>query len=102
MSKLLVNSITGEQQIIEVGIGGGYFDTSLVIWDERIDGAMQPDLELGKLIRVGDDLQQLDDYLLEHTAAIEKKQQEEAAKQVDPSKMTVKQLTQLLIDRGII
>jgi len=101
MSKLLVNEVTGEQLVYEIGPGGSYFDLSRVVWDERIDGAM-PDMEVGKIIREGDDLKQLDDYLPEHQAALDKKQQDILARQIDPTKMTVKQLTQILIDRGII
>jgi len=101
MSKLLVNEVSGEQVIYTVEKGGEYFDPSRVIWDERVDGAMS-DMEVGKIIREGDDLKQLDDYLPEHQAALDKKQQDILARQIDPTKMTVKQLTQILIDRGII
>ena len=50
MSKLLVNSPLGTQEIIEIGFGGGYFDESLVIWDERVDGEL-PEVTLGGMVR---------------------------------------------------
>lgn len=55
MAKLLVNASTGEQQILEVGVGGNYFDTSRVLWDERVDGDM-PAIQLGGMKRVNDSL----------------------------------------------
>lgn len=53
--KLLVNAPNGKQEIIEVTESGGYFDESLVIWDERIDGDMPP-VKLGGMIRDGNQL----------------------------------------------
>lgn len=37
-SKLLVNTPSGKQEVIEIGAGGGYFDDARVVWDERKDG----------------------------------------------------------------
>lgn len=48
--KLLVNAPTGEQQLIEIGDGGGYFDASRVLWDERTDGPL-PAITLGGMVR---------------------------------------------------
>ena len=62
MTKLLVNAPTGEQQIITVGEGGGYFDINRVLWDERIDGEL-PDITLGGMVRVDNNLI-LDETLL--------------------------------------
>lgn len=45
MTKLIVNNPQGFQEIIEVGSGGGYFDTSLVVFDERKDGPMPASME---------------------------------------------------------
>ena len=53
---ILVNAPTGQQEIIGVGKGGGYFDTSRSIWDERDDGPM-PEITLGAMIRVDDALE---------------------------------------------
>jgi hypothetical protein len=50
MTKILVNSPLGTQEIIEIGFGGGYFDKSLIIWDERVDGAL-PEVTLGGMVR---------------------------------------------------
>lgn len=52
MAKLLVNAPDGAQEIIEVGDGGGYFDQSRVLWDERIDGPM-PAITEGGMVRDG-------------------------------------------------
>ena len=65
MAKLLVNAPTGEQQIITVGEGGGYFDINRVLWDERIDGEL-PDITLGGMVRVDNNLI-LDEALLEES-----------------------------------
>ena len=51
MYKLLVNAPSGLQEIVEVSEGGAYFDSALVIWDERIDGPL-PAVELGGMVRV--------------------------------------------------
>lgn len=50
MSRLLVNAPSGQQEIIEVGHGGGYFDPLRVLWDERIDGPL-PEITLGGMVR---------------------------------------------------
>lgn len=49
---LLVNTPTGQQEIIEIGEGGGYFDPSRVLWDEREDGPL-PEITLGGMVREG-------------------------------------------------
>lgn len=55
MSRLLINTPTGGQELIEVGEGGGYFDASRVLWDERIDGHL-PEITLGGMVRLADEL----------------------------------------------
>ena len=55
MKKLLVNAPTGVQELIEIGPGGGYFDSSRVLWDERTDGPM-PEVTPGALVRSGNAL----------------------------------------------
>ena len=52
MKKLLVNAPSGAQELIEVGTGGGYFDPSRVLWDEREDGPLPP-INLGGMVRDG-------------------------------------------------
>jgi hypothetical protein len=54
--KILVNAPTGKQELIEVGEGGGYFDASRVLWDERTDGTL-PAITLGGMVRLGGDMQ---------------------------------------------
>lgn len=39
-TKILIDNTLGYQEIIQVGDGGGYFDLSKVLWDERIDGPL--------------------------------------------------------------
>lgn len=55
MTKLLVETPQGIQELIEVGPGGGYFDLARVTWDERIHGPFPPALrpEVGGLVRSG-------------------------------------------------
>jgi hypothetical protein len=67
MSKLLINAPSGEQEIIVVGEGGGYFDLSRVLWDERVDGPM-PAVTLGGMVRNGATLV-VDQALLESSNA---------------------------------
>tara|TARA_R110000751_G_scaffold304916_1_gene420768 strand:+ start:352 stop:678 length:327 start_codon:yes stop_codon:yes gene_type:complete len=52
MIKLLIDAPTGLQEIVEVGKGGGYYDASRVLWDERDDGEL-PDITLGGMTRKG-------------------------------------------------
>lgn len=72
MVKLLINLPSGEQILTEVDPTGGYFDQSSVLWDERFDGPM-PEITLGKMQRVGNDLVTLPDFLPEHAAVIYQK-----------------------------
>ena len=51
MSKLLIVSPAGVQEVIEIGRGGAYFDLSKVLWDERIDGPL-PDVTIGGAVRI--------------------------------------------------
>ena len=66
--KLLVNTPFGYQEIIEVGEGGGYFDTSLVVWDERMDGVL-PGITLGGMVRSGNALEFDQTRMDQHIAA---------------------------------
>lgn len=67
--KLLVNAPTGQQEIITVGDGGGYFDLSRVLWDEREDGSM-PEITLGGMVRAGSTLEFNQARMNEHDAAL--------------------------------
>ena len=68
MKKLLVNAPSGAQQVAEVGEGGGYFDASRVLWDERADGEL-PSITLGGMVRSGNSLTFSQSRMDEHTAA---------------------------------
>lgn len=69
MPRLLINAPSGLQEIIEISATGNYFDAARIIWDERTDGPL-PDITPGKMQRSGDQLITLDDFLLEHLAAV--------------------------------
>ena len=67
--KLLVNAPSGRQEIIQVGEGGGYFDPSRILWDERIDGQI-PEITVGGMKRTGN-LLEFDEQLLDaHNASL--------------------------------
>lgn len=53
--RILVNAPSGEQQLIDLGPGGKYFDESRVLWDERKDGPL-PEVTVGGMVRDGDAL----------------------------------------------
>jgi hypothetical protein len=69
MPRLLVNQPAGKQEVIQITAAGTYYDPARVVWDERTDGAL-PEITLGKMQRVNNQLVTLDDYLPEHAAAI--------------------------------
>lgn len=69
MAKLLINLPSGEQILTDVDATGGYFDQTAVLWDERITGSM-PEITLGKMQRVGNELVTLPDFLPAHAAAV--------------------------------
>jgi hypothetical protein len=67
--KLLVNAPSGLQQVIQIGEGGGYFDQSRVLWDERTDGLL-PAITVGGMKRNGNSLE-FDQQLLDaHNASL--------------------------------
>ncbi len=68
MSKLLVNTPSGEQAVIEIGPGGGYFDATRVLWDESVDGVL-PSITLGSMVRSGGSLTTSQTKKDEHDAA---------------------------------
>lgn len=72
MAKLLVDSPIGEQILLDIDDTGSYFDPNLVQWDERKDGTM-PEITLGKMQRVGNELVTLPDFLPSHAAAVYQK-----------------------------
>lgn len=51
--KLLVNAPSGAQEIVEVEESGSYFDATRVLWDERVDGPLPTDVQLGGMYRQG-------------------------------------------------
>lgn len=69
MGNILVNPPSGGQALIEISEGGAYFDTSRVLWDERIDGVMPP-ITLGGMVRLGSVLS-VDSALLAANSSVE-------------------------------
>jgi hypothetical protein len=65
--KILVNAPNGIQEIIEISESGGYFDPTLVLWDERVDGEM-PSITIGAMKREGGNL--VYDHLLDSAAIL--------------------------------
>ena len=65
--KILVNAPSGIQEIIEISENGGYFDSTLVLWDERVDGEM-PSITIGAMKREGKNL--VYDSLLDSAAIL--------------------------------
>ena len=94
MAKLLVNSPSGEQRLIEIDDSGWYFDESLVIWDSRADGDLPEDIELGKMVREGNQLIKQSDFLPEHAAFMRS--------QLVPVKITKRQARLALLDAGLL
>ncbi len=68
MKRMLVNAPPGDQRLITVGEGGGYYDLARVVWDERIDGPL-PEITLGGMVRQGDALVLDNDLLAAAQAA---------------------------------
>ena len=94
MAKLLVNSPSGEQKLIEIDDSGWYFDESLVKWDTRIDGDLPEDIELGKMVREGNQLIKQAELLPEHAAFMRS--------QLVPVKITKRQARLALLDAGLL
>lgn len=67
--KILVDAPSGVQELIEVGPGGGYFDESRIVWDERKDGKI-PAITVGGMKREGKRLVFDAALLASHEAAI--------------------------------
>ena len=92
MIKLLVNHPSGGQSVIAVDESGGYFDESLVLWDERLDGPM-PEIVVGGMERQGEVLVFSESRFSTHTAAI--------APPV-PSEITMRQARLALLGAGML
>jgi hypothetical protein len=90
---LLVNQPAGKQEVIQITAAGTYFDSSRVVWDERTDGAL-PEITLGKMQRVNNQLVTLEDYLLEHAAAV-------YADSI-PHEITMRQAVLALYEAGVL
>lgn len=76
MYKLLVEYPDGNQQVVEITGTGGFFDQSRVLWDERADGSLPEDFELGKMSRANGKLIKSESFIPGHVAYINEKNQE--------------------------
>ena len=83
MFKLIVNDPIGAQLLIEIDKTGQYFDQERVVWDERVNGRLPKDIELGKMVRQDKKLLKLDDFLPEHKSYAEKIEQERIAESAE-------------------
>jgi hypothetical protein len=93
MIKLLVNSPSGKQELLQVDDSGAYMDQSSIIWDERTDGAL-PEITIGKMQRNGSQLVTLEEYLPEHAEAV---YQESV-----PREITMRQAVLALYEAGML
>lgn len=75
-----------------VGEGGGYFDASRVLWDERENGPM-PEITIGGMVRVGNELVYSQDRMDEHI---------EAARLSVPTSCTRRQGRLALLNAGLL
>lgn len=91
--KILVNTPQGEQEIIEVNAGGGYFDPVRVIWNEAIDGPL-PAITIGGMKRVGNTLV-LDNTLLVASAGRKLTQQAAAVRANRNARLAATDWTQI-------
>jgi len=82
MFKLLIEFPDGNQKVIEVSETGGFFDKSKVLWDERTDGAIPTDIELGKMSRNGKRLEKLDTFKPKYLELKQIKEQEIVGKKI--------------------
>lgn len=92
MYKILFDSPSGEQMIEYLDATGSYYDQNKVLWDERQRGTM-PQIKLGKMQLVGNDLVTLEEFLPAHAAAI-------YAKSV-PSEVPMTAACEALINAGL-
>lgn len=83
MFKLIVNDPIGAQLLIEIDKTGQYFNQERVVWDERVNGRLPKDIELGKMVRQDKKLLKLDDFLPEHKSYAEKIEQERIAESAE-------------------
>lgn len=66
--KLLIINLDDEQEIIKINQSGSYYDKSKVMWDERIDGKLDSEIEqhVGYLKREDKQLVIDDDLMVIH------------------------------------
>ncbi len=83
MVKLIIENELGLQEIISIKESGQYFDSSKVIFDERVDGKLSQDIEqkVGGLKRQGKDFSFDLKKFSDQQKFLKDKQDEEKAKQ---------------------
>lgn len=53
MPKILFELPNKSQSLIEVDVTGGYYGDGEILWDERVDGPIDSNINLGAMVRVG-------------------------------------------------
>ena len=96
--RLLVNAPYGTQELIEIGEGGGYFDQSRVVWDERVDGDL-PSITLGGMKRVGDSLEFDEDLMAATNAVIAAAEAEKNEKEMQIFLAGTRELRERILNR---
>lgn len=76
MPRLLVEYPDGNQQIVEITDTGSFFDSTKVLWDERKQGALPADIELGKMAKQENALVKLPDYKPEYKELLQDRTEE--------------------------
>lgn len=76
MKKLLINSESGEQIVIDISPSGSFSDMSRVIWDERFQGDLPANFEVGKMELVNGSLVKRDTYIPAHQQYLDTLNQE--------------------------
>lgn len=66
MFNLLIEYPSGNQQLVEITATGDYFDPSRVLWDERVNGQLPDDIELGKMVIVNGVLVKRESFIPGH------------------------------------
>lgn len=69
LKNILVNSPKGYQELIAVTATGGYFDNTLVVWNEWADGPLPDDVVIGGMVRGEDQLLHYDQTVMDASTA---------------------------------
>lgn len=82
MYKLLVEFPDGNQNVIDIDATGSFFDPTKVLWDERVNGPLPNDIELGKMELINGQLVNRGSYIDGHQEYIQAEEQSNIADNV--------------------